>query len=549
MVVTARARAAALSAALSLASGPGWPQQSPELPIKPEPSAETEQPPFRKGKGPGHGNSYVARFEEDYEYLRDPTGAKDAFDPVKFIPLDAAGEAWLTLSGETRFRFDTADHRNFGIAPSASLVKTAGASPSFTPATGVSTTQLYKERYGLGGDLHLGPNFRLYAELYHGQQTGHDVGPAVPGSLRDELGLVNGFGEVYDSGEAGKTGLRAGRQEVFLGNDLQVRANLSTNLPSPVFDGVRAYREWRQARVDAFAFNLVSFGNGILQDRDIPHVNLWGVYATLDMPKLRAAGIDSRTTLDLFYLGWRASPFAVGKGGGVYDDRALLTGARIVAATGAGFVASQDHRHTVGLRYFGEIGAVDFDWQAAYQTGSYAGLQVDAFALNTDTGYTLHGLPGKPRLGVHLDGASGGADPVGRSLHTYQPMYPNTQYYAPNNEFAPTNFYDVAPRLSLHASETVKLDYYYSFLWRYSPSDAVYTGAPWPGGNGQNSYAVTALTRGRAIGQQSDLRLSWAITPHLLSLAEFGVFFPSAALRSAGARTTEFIDFNLTFRF
>ena len=102
----------------------------------------------------------------------------------------------------------------------------------------------------------------------------------------------------------------------------------------------------------------------------------------------------------------------------------MLTGGRVVAATGAGFIASQDHRETFGLRAYGAIGDADYDWQGAYQTGSYAGLRVDAFAFNTDTGYTFHGVPWKPRLGVHIDRASGGADRTGGTLHTYQPMYP-----------------------------------------------------------------------------------------------------------------------------
>ena len=48
-----------------------------------------------------------------------------------------------------------------------------------------------------------------------------DVGPVRVLNLRDELGLVNGFGELYDTTETTKTGVRAGRQEIFFGNDLQ----------------------------------------------------------------------------------------------------------------------------------------------------------------------------------------------------------------------------------------------------------------------------------------------------------------------------------------
>ena len=172
-----------------------------------------------------------------------------------------------------------------------------------------------------------------------------------------------------------------------------------------------------------------------------------------------------------------------------------------------------------------------------------------AFAINTDTGYTFHDVPWKPRIGAHADIASGGADKADGTMSTYQPMYPNTQYYAPNNEFSPTNFYDVAPRIGVKPSETVTAEYYYSFLWRYSEADAIYTGAPWPGGNGQNNYAVTVLTRGRTIGRQSDLRITWEITRHVLTLFEFGVFDPGSAIRQAGGRTTTYLDANLTFKF
>src|SRR5262249_54781597 len=157
---------------------------------------------------------------------------------------------------------------------------------------------------------------------------------------------VNGFGEVFGLLDGVKTGLRAGRQMVYLGNDLQVRANVSTNLPSPVFDGFRAYADWGWARLDGFAFNIVDFENGVLDDKDNAHTNLWGVYGSYDLPNFTFAGVEARASADLFYLGWRSSPFANGKGSAIYNDAVFLTGARIVAATGAGFVTSQDHRAT-----------------------------------------------------------------------------------------------------------------------------------------------------------------------------------------------------------
>ena len=138
-------------------------QESPELPAKGETTEPTTaaQTRFYKGKGPGRGNSYVERYEEDYSYLRDPRLSTDFFDPLKFIPLAEDGDVYLTLNGETRFRYDNTDHRNLGVATAATPARRPGALPTLTPATGTSTNELYKQRYALGGDLHLGPRMNL----------------------------------------------------------------------------------------------------------------------------------------------------------------------------------------------------------------------------------------------------------------------------------------------------------------------------------------------------------------------------------------------------
>jgi hypothetical protein len=158
-------------------------QESPELPSSAVTSTQLETAPqFYKGRGPGRGNSYVARYEEDWSYLRDPTLSTDPwFDPLKYIALDPSCDVYLTLNGEFRFRYDNTDHKNFGIAPSATP-GTATKGPVFTPATAISSNELYKERYAVGADLHLGPYVRFYGELYNGQQTGHDAGDPIPGN-------------------------------------------------------------------------------------------------------------------------------------------------------------------------------------------------------------------------------------------------------------------------------------------------------------------------------------------------------------------------------
>ena len=99
------------------------------------------------------------------------------------------------------------------------------------------------------------------------------------------------------------------------------------------------------------------FQNGVLQDRDNAHTNLWGVYGSYDLPKFAVGRRRGRRPRSICSISAGApAPFANGKGSAIYNDAAFLTGARIVAATGAGFVTSQDHRDTFGLRGYGELG-------------------------------------------------------------------------------------------------------------------------------------------------------------------------------------------------
>src|SRR5580704_1193234 len=108
-------------ALLAVATIPARAQESPELPSNAVTATEPLATPlFYKGKGPGRGNSYIERYEEDYTYLRDPALSTDPwFDPLKYIPFDPAGDVYLTLNGEVRFRYDNTDHKNFGIATAA----------------------------------------------------------------------------------------------------------------------------------------------------------------------------------------------------------------------------------------------------------------------------------------------------------------------------------------------------------------------------------------------------------------------------------------------
>jgi hypothetical protein len=526
-----------------------WPAG--ELALTSVPTATPEdQPPakprYTKGKSPGTGGFHIARYDEDYSYLRDPAKATSFLDRFKFIRLDEAGDVYLTLNGEARLRFDYTENKNFGVAPTARVQTRPGAPLVLGASRPPPDSDLLKQRYMVGADLHVGPFLRFYGELWHAEQTGHGSGPVIPASQRNDLELINGFAEFMLPLDSARTGLRVGRQELFFGNSHNVAANIATSLPDPIFDGVRAYADWGSARVDVFAYNAYRYKDGWFAGDDNPHRNLWGVYGSFDLPKGELFGETLTTTLDAFYYGFRAAPNNNGAGTGLYNAAALRTAATVSAT--AGFLVADDHRHTLGLRAFGTAGNVNYDWDAAVQRGSYGPLDVRAWAFNTDTGYTFADLPWRPRLGTHIDGASGGADRAGGTIGTYQPMFPDTLYHMPNSFFSPTNFYDIAPRVRVTPVAGVSAEFSYGFFWRQSQDDAVYTGN-WKGANGTNALAASALVPGRVIGRMPNLTVTWAPVRNLILRLTAAEFIPGSALKAVQGKNTTYVNAQMTAKF
>src|SRR5438552_1013722 len=82
------------------------------------------------------------RYDEDYTYLRDPAKRTDFFDPIKYIPLNSAGDWYLSFGGEVRERYEMYNNNRWN--------------PKSPDDDGYLL-----QRYLLSADLHLGPSLRI----------------------------------------------------------------------------------------------------------------------------------------------------------------------------------------------------------------------------------------------------------------------------------------------------------------------------------------------------------------------------------------------------
>ena len=430
------------------------------------------------------------RYDEDYRYLRDPAARTDFWDAIKYIPL--SDNTHLSLGGELRERFEYYSAPDFG-------------------ARGQAADGYLLHRLLLHADLHLGEDFRTFIQLGSHLAPGKDSASAA---YVDRADLQQAFVDlrlpIAPAGDIDPT-LRAGRQEMVFGSQRLVAIRDAPNVRRN-FDGFRIGDAIGGIRIDGFATRPVLLKTGAFDDRPNHDQAFWGVYATVPTPL--APGM----TIDLYYLGFK-------------NGRARFGG-----------VPGNEHRHTIGVRLFGAAAGFDWDWEALAQGGAFAGQDVRAWGFATNTGYTFHGAPWSPRLGLKADGASGDHDPGDRTLGTLNPLFPKLAYFNQAALLAPANVLDLQPELTVRPADNLTVTIGWDFLWRETTRDAVYIEPFTP-------VAATAGRSGHFIGHQVALEAVTRVTRHVEIIASYVHFSVGDTLRAAGGRDVDFAMVSAAYRF
>src|SRR2546422_3722837 len=117
----------------------------------------------------------LLRYDENYAYLRDPAQRSDYLDGIKFIPLNANADWYLTLGGEVRERYEYFHNSLWGRGPQ-------------------DTGGYLLERYLVHADAHCGEYFRLFAQFEREAEDGRNGGPRP--TDEDQFDLHQAFLDV-----------------------------------------------------------------------------------------------------------------------------------------------------------------------------------------------------------------------------------------------------------------------------------------------------------------------------------------------------------------
>lgn len=416
----------------------------------------------------------LIRSEENYLYLKDENPA-GLLDKIKFIPLNDDKSNYLTLGGEIRENYSAYANENWG-----QLSKT--------------DSHLF-HRLMLSGDTHFGSSQRVFVE-FQSATSSFDSDPPIPINIdRFDVNQIF-FDQKFHLADQRALTIRIGRQELDYGAERLIAVREGPNARMG-FDGIKTVLNIGTSRLDAFWVLPVQTNPGILDNTSSFAKQLWALYWTQKIDESE----DSNLGLELYYIGEHS------------DEVTYVSG------------SGSELRHSVGGRFYHPPSAqADFDIEGVEQFGSFADRSIQAWTLATDLGYTLP-LNKSPRIALKTAAASG--DSGGKTLGTFNPLYPRGAYLDLSTLMGPSNFISLNPYFNLHPRNEVSVTAGYNFLWRESTQDGLYN-------PGMGIVRSGEGTSAKYIGSELALTANWQVDKHFNFLGGYAHLYAGDFIKQTG---------------
>lgn len=431
----------------------------------------------------------TVRYDERWDQLSDSSKQTgDWTQGFKYIPLGDGGRDYLTTGLEWRERVESYHNNNWG----------SGAAPN--------DSYLWS-RVVPYADLHVGI-VRAFVQPIISYATGVSPSPSPIDQTRFDM--LQAFADVeIPFGDHQSLVLRGGREMLSLGTERLVGTRYGPNTPL-AFDGGRAIWKSKSYRVTAFYVRPVQAGPGSFDDATSSTKALWGVYGNHSLP-LPASG------LDLYYLGYR-------------NDKAKFD-----------TVSGREMRHSVGARFYGNAPAVHWNVEGIYQFGHVDQTPISAWSIGTEAGHRFTGVRFKPDVTMRFNVVSG--DRTGRSLNTFNAMFPKGKYFGELSPIGPYNIINLNPGASFDLGNGFGFGLVGQAYWRESLTDGIYD---IPGNllrSGQGS-------RARFIGKQIEALLEWQAAHELTLSTSLSAFQPGRFVKETGSgKMIRMLGLEANFRF
>ncbi len=351
---------------------------------------------------------------------------------------------------------------------------------------------------------------RLHAELAVGERwrafiQGQDAESFASSRLHrtnsfvNQLDLRQLFLEARSPLESLPIRLTVGRQELAYGDERFVGAFGWSNV-ARVFDAVRLrYAPSEATWMDAWASQVVP-ANRVRPDAADHGEMFYGVYAS--MRPLEAH------TLDLFLF------IRNDRDRGLASERPAIRGPMTA--------------YTLGSRFVGRRGPVDYGTEGAWQFGSRAHDALRAWAWHGELGYTLVEVAAQPRLSVELNHGSGDDDPTDGTVENFDNLFPtNHSYYGYMDLASLRNMTNVRLGVDAKPHPRVKLTAAHHWFFLDSSKSAWFNA-------GQGVIRAATPNASRTVGQEVDLLAAIEVRQNVKVLVGYSHFHAGPFVADSG---------------
>ncbi len=412
--------------------------------------------------------------EEYWKPLCDPVNRSEATDALKCIPLsERDANVYATVGIDVREKYEHFFNKDWNPTNNGYLL----------------------ERYLLDGDVHE-DRLREFVELEYASATNPHA--PIDATWQDDFASTGAYVE-YDIG--GTTGaqnapleLRVGRQRLAYGSERMIDDRSGLNTIEP-FDGVRARLNTGTWRTDFFYVRPVTVAPYGFDDLANKGASFFGGYATDTL---------ERGTLDAYaFVDQRGSQFYY---------------------RGAG----PEVRDNIGTRYVLKSGSFDSDTELDWQFGSFAGDDIDAFAIETNVGYSLARGRNRFRLGLGGGIASGDHDPKSSHFTTFRAPYPTGLTFGIIEANGNENTSGFTPNVSYTYDKKLTVAVKDYFFYRQSLADGIYSAPGFP-------LRAPAGSNASPIGTLGYTSLAYAVDRHVQLIGAYARYLKGAFLDASPA--------------
>jgi len=410
--------------------------------------------------------------------------AKQPLPPSLSEKLNETLPSWLRFSGELRERFE--GYSGGGFKPH-------------------STDDYDLHRLRLGMLIKPTSWVQFFMQMQDARVFGRE--PALPNyqaTMQPREAYV-----LFGSPEGSGFSLKAGRQEIYFGNNRFLGYRWWTNV-SRSYDGVRAAYQQGRFRVDAFAASVVIIRQGVIDHHNQGN-NLYGLYGTYK-------DVIPHSTLETFEF-WHVQP-----------------NTPIVGLTEKAGHLSQ---WTTGFRWVGAL-PLHFDYRTemAYQLGTLTPDRIRAWTGHWALGYSLPDLSARPRIYLEYNYASGSNNPASGVYGTFDPIYPSTHdKLGLADQFGWRNIQDLHFGQEFHLARKWSLGTGEFDYWLANSHDALYT----TGGSVIGRMASGAPNT--HVGEELDVQLIYTPTRQTQVGAGYGRVLTGPFLN----KTTRGVDYSYPY--